>query len=782
MNLFSFFNKKPAAKTLALSGVPLSIIGKLPVAVFIVDPEGELIFGNERFHQLLDLRSDREKKPLDWRDFLKEEDRNKLFDSWKKENASPVTVRFQLPSGKTRWLEIEGNRETDEEGKTVEIIAVARDVTDGVELEKRAERDREMFKAILDSSPDLIFVKDAKGRYLMGNKAHLRRVGTEELEDVLGKTVFDFFSPERARQAFADEMEMIERGEPVLNLREDDEGVSYLSHKVPFRDSDGNVAGFVGISRDVTELREVEKALRQAKEDAEAGTRSKSEFLANMSHEIRTPMNAVIGMTGLLLDTPLTHEQRDFVETIRNSGDALLSIINDILDFSKIESGYIELERRPVDLRNCIEEALDILSGQASKKGLDLVYLIEEPCPAALLGDVTRLRQILVNLVSNAVKFTPKGEVFVKVSAEPLSGDEYRFHFSVKDSGIGIKKEDMDRLFRSFTQVDTSTTRKYGGTGLGLVISQRLVQLMGGELWCESEPGKGSTFHFTVVADVARGEPRVFFRSSQPQLEGKSLLIVDDNATNRQILLLQAKSWGMIPTATASGAEALALLDEGKSFDMVVLDWNMPDMDGLTLARKLQENPKTAMLPLVMLTSRAMIRKAEAEGVQFAAHLSKPVKASHLFDVFVEHFNGDSENGIEEEVADKKPDRRLSILLAEDNAVNQKVALLILRKLGHDVDVAGNGEEVLAALKDQSYDVILMDVQMPEMDGLEATRRIRELYQNEDEPWIIAMTANAMIEDRELCLEAGMNDYLSKPVKIETLEAALRKVNPTANR
>jgi len=530
--------------------------------------------------------------------------------------------------------------------------------------------------------------------------------------------------------------------------------------------------------------------LAAARDAAEAGTRAKSAFLATMSHELRTPMNGVLGMTDLLADTPLTEDQTELVDTIRASGEQLLGVVNDILDYSKIEAGSIELEKRPFELQLAMEQSVDLVAFKAAEKSLEITLSSGDDVPCAIVGDEQRLRQILTNLLSNAVKFTEAGEINVHVEVDGHEDGRARLHFSVHDTGIGIPEEHQSRLFKRFSQTDASTTRRFGGTGLGLAISRAFAEMMDGAMWVESAAGDGATFHFTVLAETAPDFDVRRATIDPGVLAGRRVLIVDDNATNRRILIGQTRSWGLEPVALSGGTEALAAMDREASFDAAVLDLQMPDMDGVELGHRLRRTPAGAGLPLVLLSSAARIDprgdhagRGGAPLAIFAAILAKPARPAQLRDalaaalggVRVETFGTAAGSEIDPRLARRLP---LRILLAEDNPINQKVALKLLARMGYAADLARDGREALAALAEKTYDLVLMDVQMPEMDGLEATREIRRRCPPEVAPRIVAMTANAMREDHAECLAAGMDDVLTKPVTAARLAAALERCAP----
>lgn len=658
------------------------------------------------------------------------------------------------------------------------------------------EHERFLLHTLMNNLPDSIYFKDERSRFLRISKALADAFGLADPADAVGRSDADFFGHEHADAARRDEAEIMRTGVPLLGVEEketwqDGRESWVITSKLPLRGASGGVVGTFGISRNISGLKRVEAELRQAKEAAEAASRAKSAFLANMSHEIRTPMNAVLGLTELVLDTELSDTQREYLQMVHTSGEALLALLDDILDFSKVEAGKVELERVRFSLRDVLGDAVKALGLRADKKGLELALHVAPDVPQAVVGDPGRLRQVVVNLVGNAIKFTERGEVIVDVVVADSSGDgvvsdgppRVALRFAVKDTGIGIPPEKQAAVFEAFEQADASTTRRYGGTGLGLAISTKLVGLMGGRIEVESEVGRGSTFRFTVRLGVAAEQPAW---APSTSLAGLRVLVVDDNATNRLILDETLRGWGMRPRVAAGADEAAALLAEaaaeGDPYRLILTDAHMPGRDGFSLADQIRQTLHLESPVVMMLTSGARPGDFDrCEASRISGYLIKPVKQADLLKAVAAAL-GQAEPAAKPAPAEVRPlppaaeeaPPGLNILLAEDSVVNQRLALGLLRQWGHSVVVANNGREALERLAEQSFDVVLMDVQMPEMDGLEATAVLREReHEAGRHTPVIAMTAHAMQGDRDRCLAAGMDGYVVKPIRRPELQAAL---------
>ena len=670
---------------------------------------------------------------------------------------------------------------------------------EGKRMEERLRESEEKYRTILESIEDGYFEVDLEGTYLFLNDSFCR-ISERSEHELLSHNYQEFFAPDLTKTLYEAYSSVYKTGRPLrafeYEIVRKDGTKKFVEESVTLKkDAAGQPIGFMGIRRDCTERKQIGAELEKARDAALESARLKSEFLANMSHEIRTPMNGVIGMSGLLLDTELTSDQREFAETISSSGDALLTIINDILDFSKMEAGKLQFEHLDFDLGNAVEGAVELLAERAFEKKIELASLIHSDVTTKLRGDPGRLRQVLTNLIGNALKFTERGEVIVQAEKESETDSEVVVRFSVSDTGIGIDEAMQPNLFQAFIQADGSTTRKYGGTGLGLAISKQLVELMGGQIGLTSAPGKGSTFWFTARFDK-QPAGSVACKPQVLSLDKLRALIVDDNATNRKILAYQLSSWGMIHEAADSGAQALELLRaaaaQGKAYDFAILDFMMPGMDGFELARTIKADPAIPRMPLVLLTSygqRGDATTARENGL--AAYLTKPVRQSVLFNclarVISEPLAIDdrltaraalkSDLLTKHTLKEAKPMSQGLVLVAEDNTVNQKIAVRQLEKLGYRADAVADGRQALEALTRISYDLVLMDCQMPEMDGYEATVEIRRREGNRKHTMIIAMTAHALEGDREKCLSVGMDDYISKPVKAEDLAKVLERVS-----
>ncbi|HUA97923.1 MAG TPA: PAS domain S-box protein [Terracidiphilus sp.] len=753
------------------------------------------------------------------------EQSRRVFAQQDRGEAAEIEYRIRTPDGQEKWIRSRAFPVLDGAGKPFRIAGIAEDITEKKQYEAHLIRaqmeaedatrrliaqhavldaERKILRAFIDNVPDLMCVRDVEGRFVVANPELARWAGVERPEDMIGKTDYDFFPSALAEIFDRDVQHVIGTGEPIFNHEvrvgagAQDE-VSYLqTTKVPLLDGEGRVTGIAGIGRDITARRRNEDALRESNRQlreateranqlafaAEEANRAKSEFLANMSHEIRTPMNGVLGMIDLLLGSGLEAEQRHYAEVAEESAKSLLTVIDDILDFSKVEAGKLEIDNLDFNLYVLMGDLADTLAGRVDEKQVELVCAVAPSVCALLQGDPGRLRQVLMNLVGNAIKFTHRGEVVVRVDPIAETPDGVTLRFSVRDTGIGIPADKQPRLFTSFTQVDASTTRQYGGTGLGLAISKKLVELMGGEIGMESEEGQGSEFWFTLR--LAKQHHCKQLDSSNAPVKGARILIVDDNATNREVLTAEMQSWGAIVVAAEDGSTALARMRfaaaAGNPFQAAVLDMMMPGMDGAALGAAILADDALKSTPLVMMTSLG--RRGDAlrfKEIGFAAYLVKPVRQQDLFDCLVAVLTGEQEPRKRTLITRHSLEtaRRSSarILLVEDNPTNQEVASGLLRRMGWHADVKANGRQAIRALEAEPYDLVLMDVQMPEMDGYEATRIIRDSQSavlNHKIP-IIATTAHAMSGDAERCFEAGMSDYIAKPIDPNTLFSVVEK-------
>ncbi len=708
------------------------------------------------------------------------------------ETGEPVLAKIEQETyeeDRVTWCSTTKVPLKDKNGKVMGTFGISRDVTEQIKAEQELARERDLLKTIIDNVPDLIYVKDRAGRFVTANAALLSLLQLSSTEELVGRTDYDFSPPDLACDYVTDDQNVMRSAKPLLDREEshqaeDGTPIWLLTTKVPLFDNDGQVVGVVGLGHDITARRLAAEEVVAARDIATKANKAKSDFLANMSHEIRTPLNAIIGMTDLVLDTKLDASQRNFLTMVQESGDSLLALINDILDFSKIEAGKLDIELQTFNVRESFGDTMKTLAVKAHSKGLELAFRVDPDVPNFVVGDAGRLRQVLINLIGNAIKFTEHGEVVVEVTRLPSGGEDVRIEVTVRDTGIGIPEDKCHTIFHEFEQADTSTTRRFGGTGLGLAISSRLVGLMGGEISVSSVVGSGSTFRFQVQLQRAPEGVEEQRSRGVVVVGGTRVLVVDDNETNRLILNEMLSNWGMVVTLADSGELALSQLqsskERGEPFGLVISDVNMPEMSGYEFVEKLRGNLDYADIQVIMLTSGG--REGDQvlrEQLSIAERLMKPVKQSELFDSIVRALgvSAPEEHALFEPRHNGPDLGTLRVLLAEDNVINQKLAIGVLSKYGHEVTVANDGQEAVQALEDGSFDVVLMDVQMPVMDGFEATKLIREKEAETGERVpIIAMTAHAMKGDREKCIDAGMDDYVAKPIRISVLYEKLADV------
>ncbi len=779
-----------------------SLVESLPQHIFRKDLEGRFTFANKRFCETLgkDLdeivgKTDFDFFPADLARKYQEDDRLLLESG----STFETTEDHVGPNQQPMTVHVVKTLLRDGQGKVIGIQGIFWDVTQHKRMEQTLQRERDLHQALMDSSPDSIYFKDLRSRFIKCSKALATRLGLDDPQAAVSKTDYDFYPAEKAREYFEEEQQIIRTGNPVINKIErqlDPVGnESWASvTKFPIYNQADGITGIVGLSRDISQLKQTEAELEKARDIALESARVKSEFLANVSHEIRTPMNAIIGMTGLLLDTQLNEEQEEFAKTISDSAEALLTLVNDILDFSKMEAGKLTIEQIHFNLRELVEGTVEIFAERAQSKDLELACWLHHDVPISLQGDPGRLRQILINLLANALKFTQQGEVIVQISKKSETNDGVVIQFAIEDTGIGISSETMPWLFQAFTQADGSMARQYGGTGLGLAIVKQLVDMMNGRIDLTSTPNQGSTFFIEIPLTKQEGaEAAQKTIPVPPSLAGQGeqrILIIDDNEKMRTILCDYLQFAGITVETTGNADTALATMRQAAGaerpyhFALVDLDLESPNVDGLTLSVQIKADPNIAQTRLILLTPVGYHLTPEELEIGLAAIIPKPIKQQRLMTALQRASSGEhplSSQKATRTGASAHPPSDLRILVAEDNEVNKTVALRQLDKLGFEADTAGNGVEVLERMKEKPYDVIFMDCQMPEMDGYKATRQIRNLEKQASAserrrpPYIIAMTANVLTGDREKCLASGMNDYLSKPIRQHDLASVLQR-------
>ncbi|QDT52085.1 Signal transduction histidine-protein kinase BarA [Caulifigura coniformis] len=787
------------AETLQLERDRLrTLIDNLPDLIFIKDLNYELITVNRAYLEQFGLKHEDDVVGHTEFDFCAPNIAHLFRDADARVLSTGQSLiqqeeQYTAPDGSPQWKISTRIPLRDLSGKVIGLVGICHDITERKKSERALQKSEWLYHSLVDNLPVYVVRKDLEGRVTYANASACQLYG-QSYDQVIGKTDYDFFPRHLAEKYRQDDQRVIESGESFADIEEnsDDGRFNFFEvRKTPVRDLDGSIVGVQLMFWDVTVRQNALRALAEAKEAAESANRAKSEFLANMSHEIRTPMNAIIGMTELVLETRLMPEQRDFLQTVRDSGLALLNIINDILDFSKIEAGRLELEEIPFDLRETLGDALKAIGLRAHVKGLELACDIKQDVPRVLVGDPLRLRQVVINLVGNAVKFTERGEVVVTCeidSAAPPSDGRARLYVTVRDTGIGITPDQQQRIFRAFEQADMSLTRRFGGTGLGLAISSRIVQQMGGRIWVDSVPGKGSEFHFVVDLPIGSPDDVASPPLDSSRLTGLRILVVDDNATNRRIIEAMCLNWHMLPTTVADAQTGLELLRkaarQGPAYDLVITDASMPDVDGFTFADHIHQDSDIRSTLVMMLTSLDRMGDAtRCDELGIKSYLIKPVKQSDLFDAIVLALEGERRGPAVSPIAPETLPRLrpLNVLLAEDSLANQKLAKGLLTRWGHHLTIVNNGLEAVAAVRRRDFDLVLMDVQMPELDGIEATAQIRQLEANTSQRLpIIAMTAHAMKGDKERCLAAGMDGYCPKPVRPRELHDAIIRVLPSA--